>query len=143
MVPVLRAAAVQHGQELVLVEADLAVSLSRNLSRLGSATAVLIFPDRALYTRTSLRELLETTYRRRQPVFGFSDALVGAGMLASAYASVDDTLAQLSGVIPAVVSGVVPAPQYPRYWQVAVNDNVARSFDIVVGSEARQMGDRP
>lgn len=141
--PLLRQAAAEHRLELDLASVDPDVSLSRNLLRLASATVLLIFPDSAIYTPASLRELLEATYRRRQPVVGFSESLVQAGTLASAYSGVDDTVAQLQSVVGAVAQGRLPAPQYPRYWRVAVNDSVARSMNVVVDDEVRQMGDRP
>ena len=141
--PLLRDAAASAGLSLLTEAYVPSISLSRNLLRLGSAEALLIFPDSDLYTPESLRELLESTYRRRQPVFGFSEALVNAGTLASAFASADDLAAHLTELLTAVSDDRLPAPQYPRYWRVAINDNVARSLDIVIDDSARSLGDRP
>lgn len=122
---------------------DPAIGLSRNLLRLSTADAILTYPDSEIYTPDSLRELLESTYRRRQPVFGFSDALVNAGTLASAFANADDLAAHVVELLGTVTEGRLPVPQYPRYWRVAINDGVARSLDIVVDASARNLGDRP
>jgi ABC-type uncharacterized transport system substrate-binding protein len=143
MVPLLQRAAQEYRLDLSLAQPDPGVSLSRNLLRLASATVLLIFPDTSLYTPESLRELLEATYRRRQPVIGFSEALVSAGTLASAYTGIEDTMAQLQPIVAAIADGRLPEPQYPRYWRVAVNDSVARSLDVVVDGTVRQMGERP
>lgn len=143
MVPLLQEAAAEHRLELALAFADASFGLSRNLLRLAQATVLLIFPDTALFTPASLRELLESTYRRRQPVIGFSEALVTAGTLASAYSDIDDTLSQLQVVVAALGNGRLLEPQYPRFWRVAVNDSVARSLDVVVDDAVRRMGDRP
>jgi putative tryptophan/tyrosine transport system substrate-binding protein len=141
--PVLQQAASDNGLLLRTVHAEPGMALTRSLNLLRSATVVLIQPDGALYTPASLRELLESTYRRRQPVIGFSAGLVTAGTLASAYSSIDDTVAQLGSVLDEIVSGRLPAPRYPAYWRVAVNDNVARSLDVVVDNETRRLGVRP
>jgi ABC-type uncharacterized transport system substrate-binding protein len=143
MLPLLQRAATDHRLELAVTVADPDVSLSRNLLRLASATVLLIFPDTSLYTPASLRELLESTYRRRQPVVGFSEELVAAGTLASAYSDADDVAAQLQPLLTAIADGRIPEPQYPRYWRVAINDSVARSLDIVIDEPARRLGERP
>ena len=143
MVPLLQQAAQDQGLELLTARSDASLTLSRNLLRLASATVLLIFPDSSLYTTASLRELLESTYRRRQPVIGFSEALVNAGTLASAFSDVNDTLSHLQAVVGSIADGRLPEPQYPRYWRVAINDNVARSLNVVIDDAARRMGDRP
>jgi hypothetical protein len=76
-------------------------------------------------------------------VIGFSAELVAAGTLASAYTDIDDTVAHLGAVVDSVVSGRVPEPLYPRYWRVAINDNVARSLNVIVDDGVRRLGERP
>lgn len=139
----LRDAASASGLRLELARVGQDGGLTRALNQLGSATVLLIQPDTALYSQASLRELLESTYRRRLPVIGFSAALVTAGTLASAYTSIEDTLLQLDGVLDQIAAGRLPVPRYPAYWRVAVNDSVARSLDVVVDESTRSMGDRP
>jgi putative tryptophan/tyrosine transport system substrate-binding protein len=141
--PLLETAAQGAGLSAIVQVYDPAIGVSRNLLRLAAADAVLIFPDSDIFSPDSLRELLESTYRRRQPVFGFSEALVNAGTLASAYSSADDLAAHLIELLGTVAESRLPAPDYPRYWRVAINDSVARSLDIVIDSSARSLGDRP
>lgn len=139
----IKAAADGEGLSAMVQAYDSAIGLSRNLLRLAAADTILIYPDSEIFTPDSLRELLESTYRRRQPVFGFSEALVNAGTLASAFCSADDLAAQLVELLGTVADGRLPAPQHPRYWRVAINDSVARSLDIVIDASARSLGDRP
>lgn len=141
--PMLQQAASNNGLRLQAVHAEPGTRLTRSLNLLSSATVLLIQPDSTLYTQESLRELLESTYRRRQPVIGFSAPLVAAGTLASAYTDIGDTLVQLEPMLDQIALGRLPAPRYPAYWRVAVNDNVARSLDIVVDDETRRLGARP
>lgn len=132
-----------HGLEVHTEVFDAAMGLSRNLLRISDAAAVLVFPDADVYPPRNLRELLETTYRRRQPVIGFSAALVTAGTLASAVSNADDLAAHLAALVPDLSERRIPPSQYPRYWRVAVNNNVARSLDVVVAPDVRQLGVRP
>ena len=140
---VLREAASASSLRLEVARVGQDGGLTRALNQLASATVVLIQPDTALYSQASLRELLESTYRRRLPVIGFSAALVAAGTLASAYTGIQDTLPQLDGVLVQIAAGRLPGPRYPAYWRVAVNDSVARSLDVVVDESTRSLGDRP
>lgn len=118
-------------------------SAVRALTRVGSATVLLTVPDRDLYTAESLRNILESTYRRGQAVIGFTPSLVTAGTLAAAYASIDDTVAHAAELIAAMAAGQPPEPRYPLYWRVAVNDTVARSLNLVVADRVRGLGNPP
>lgn len=141
--PILKFAAENSGLVANVLPYEAAIGMSRNALRLAAADALLIFPDSSIFTPESLRELLESTYRRRQPVFGFSQALVEAGTLASAFASADDLAAQLVELLGAVSERRLPAPKHPSYWRVAINDSVARSLDIEIDARIRNLGDRP
>ena len=143
IVPLLEAAARLHGLKLELLAVDPGPNLTRSLNRLSAAQLVLIFPDAALYTAQSLRELLESTYRRRLPVIGFSAALVAAGTLASAISEGNEVAAQIESILDLSTVGRWPDPQYPRYWRVALNESVARSLDIVVDDRVRSIGEQP
>jgi hypothetical protein len=143
LMPDLQRAATEARLRLLVAEASPGVTMSRLLSRVEDAQALLLFPDATLYTPASLRELLEASYRRRLPVIGFSPSLVRAGTLASAYADADGLVSQLAAIVDTATGRQPPVPQYPRFWRVAVNDSVARSLDIVVDDDVRRLGDRP
>ena len=139
----LGATAAAYGLHLQAVRVPPSVGVSRALNALDAASVLLIQPDTDLYTQETLRELLESTYRRRLPVIGFSAALVAAGTLASAYSDLDDVALQLQGLLDTLATGRMPPPAYPAYWRVAVNNSVARSLDVQVDDVVRRMGDRP
>jgi ABC-type uncharacterized transport system substrate-binding protein len=155
MVGVLLSASTRHLQpaiERAADGADLAVSFVevhpgespvRSLAALTSASVLLAVPDPDLYNAEVARAILESTYRRRQGVIGFSKSMVGAGTLAAAYATLDDVVAQLDEMIDALLAGQVLEPQYPAYWRVAINESVARSLDIVVDAGTRTLGNLP
>lgn len=139
--------------ERAAASADLAVSFEivepgaspvRALAALTSAQVLLAVPDPELYNAQVARAVLESAYRRHQGVIGFSRAMVGAGTLAAAYATVEDVVAQLGDTLDALLAGqAVTEPRYPLYWRVAINDSVARSLDVVVEPAVRGLGNFP
>jgi putative tryptophan/tyrosine transport system substrate-binding protein len=141
--PALRQAARETDLELQVERVVPNTDVLHALMRVSTANVLLAIPDRSLYTAANLRDILESTYRRGQPMIGFSTSMVAAGTLAAAYSSVDDTVAQLGEVIDMLQSGRVPEPQYPKYWRVAINESVARSLNVVINDAARGMGNRP
>lgn len=141
--PALRQAARETDLQLQVERVAPNMDVLQALMRVSSATVLLAVPDRSLYTASNLRDILESTYRRGQPMIGFSTSMVSAGTLAAAYSSVDDTVAHLGEVIDAIESGRIPEPQYPKYWRVAINENVARSLNVVISDAVRNMGNRP
>ena len=136
----LRRAARRVDLELAVRRLPPGANVLRELAQLSGATAILALPDPAVFNPDSVTALLESCYRRGQPVVGFSPALVTAGSLASAYASATDVVAQVEQMLPGLEAGRLPDPQYPAYWKVAVNESVARSLDLVVSVQARGLG---
>lgn len=115
----------------------------RALARLSGIGALVAIPDRALYTSDTLRAILETGYRRNFGTIGFSPALVSAGALAAAYASIEDIVAHLRHWAEPLAAGRVPKPQYPIFWRVAINDRVANSLNVPIDPAVRTLGNRP
>jgi putative tryptophan/tyrosine transport system substrate-binding protein len=141
--PILRRAAQNEALDLHLERLASDDNVIRALARVPSSAVLLAVPDNRIYNAANLRTILESTYRRGQAVVGFSTALVAAGTLAGAYSSIDDTLAQLDSVLDAIAAGHPPEPQFPRYWRVAINENVARSLNVVIDDSVRSLGHRP
>jgi putative tryptophan/tyrosine transport system substrate-binding protein len=125
----------------VRVAAPLANTI-QELSELARADALLLVPDAALYTPDNLRSVLESTYRRNQPVFGYSPALVTAGALGSTYAAIEGIATQASDLIAQIEDGHIPDPQYPTEWRVAVNESVARSLNLGIPPSALRLDAR-
>lgn len=141
--PILQDAARSSGLTLRIERVRVDENVARALTRVASSSALLAVPDSSIFTPDNLRTILESTYRRNQIVVGFSTSLVKAGTTATAYSSIEDVLAQLHQVIASIVSGPIPDAQFPRYWRVAINENVARSLNVVVTDEIRGLGERP
>lgn len=116
----------QHLDELPSTNA-----LGRQLSRLLPAADVLLAIDEpAIYSAETARLVLLTSYRQNKPVVGPDDRFVGAGSVASVYYSGQDMVNQAARAISNYLgSGRFPSPDYPRYFSVAVNEHVARTYD--------------
>ena len=89
-------------------------------------------------SRDTAQSLLLTTYRANIPVIAFSHAYVRAGALAAVY-STPEQIGQQTGeaILRLNQSGSwnLPKPQYPKYFSVSVNSQVARSLGLEIESE--------
>jgi len=113
------------------------------LARIGRterrSEVLLALPDSAIYNPENIRNILLSTYRRKQAVIGFSADMVKVGALASTYSEIEDINAQVAEMAAAfVATGELPAPQFPHYFRTAINEGVARSLDVAVSDEARR-----
>lgn len=121
-------------QENIRQESELIPHLT---TLLEVSDALMAVPDAMVYTRETVQPILLTSYRYLKPVFGFSQTYVKAGALAAVY-STSKQLAKQAAEI-AIKSqqapGVLPPPQAPKYFSVAVNYQVARSLNIQIADE--------
>ena len=106
---------------------------------LPNVDALLLFPDPLVVNRSSLQNLMLTTYRQRVPVVGYSQNLVDAGALVAVYSTPQQIGQQVAESIQRMLSArhwELPPPAYPKYFTIKTNSSVARSLDIEVPSEA-------
>lgn len=144
LTPILQQAASQTSTPLHIENYAETENINRVLNRIADYQAILATPDSALYSPGNIRNILLTTYRRNQPIIGFSAGLVKIGTLASAYSDIEDISAQIEEVVSAFkASGKLPEPQFPKYYSVVVNEDVARSLNIVVDNTVRQFSQKP
>jgi hypothetical protein len=140
----LQRAAAEARIPLTVENYELDDSISRILGRSGESHAILAIPDSLVFTSDNLRTVLLTTYRNGQAVIGFSAALVRAGALATTFSEVEDINAQLEELVSAYEgSGQLPAPQFPKYFRTLINEDVARSLNVVIDDAVRAFANRP
>ena len=121
-------------RETVNAPRDLHPALQRLL---GEVDTILALPDFSVFNASTLPNVLLTSYRKHQPVFGFSPAYVRAGALAAVFSSPQQNARQAAEMVLRVLaSGSLPQPQYPHAFWVSVNGTVARSLDLKVQEEA-------
>jgi hypothetical protein len=117
--------------------------INRVLSRIAQNEVLLALPDSEVYNTENIRNILLSTYRHKQAVIGFSADMVKAGALATTYSDIEDINAQVAEMAASyVASGVLPPPQFPRYFRTVVNEGVAKSLDVRVSDEVHDFARR-
>jgi hypothetical protein len=112
--------------------------INRLLNQIGQTDVLLALPDSTVYSTESIRNILLSTYRHKQGVIGFSGDMVKAGALATTYSEIEDIDAQVAEIASAYVAGgELAPPQFPHYFRTIVNEGVARSLDLQVGTDVR------
>ena len=115
---------------------ELAPALQRVLQR---GELLFALPDPEVYNKTTLHNILLSTYHSNEPVIAFSPAYVKAGALAAVFSSPLQVARQVSEYLLQIPAGArieLPPPQHPKHFSVDVNRHVARSLGIVVASDA-------
>lgn len=104
---------------------------------LGEADVLLSLPDSLVFNARTIQSILVTTYRLQIPVIGFSPNYVQAGALMAAHSTPAQLARQVTEILSRLSAAApwLPAPQYPAYFSVMVNDHVARSLDLVIEKE--------
>lgn len=106
---------------------------------LANADLLLAVPDPQVFNRNTAQSLFLTSYRYRVPVLGYSQSLTRAGALLSLHSSPAHIGRQAAEWInQALNAGPVrlPPPAHPAYFDVSINEQVARSLGFVLPPEA-------
>ena len=104
---------------------------------LNTTEALMAIPDPLVYTRETAQAILLTSYRYQKPVFGYSKSYVQAGALAGVYSNTQQLAKQAAEIAidSQAAPGLLPAPQAPKYFSIAVNYQVAKSLNILMMDE--------
>lgn len=105
---------------------------------LADSDVLLALPDPLVFSKSTVQSLLLTTYRYQDPVIGFSQAYVKAGALAAVYTTPEQAGRQAGEMLLHALAGkswLLPPPEYPKYFSISVNYQVARSLGISVSEE--------
>jgi putative ABC transport system substrate-binding protein len=109
------------------------------LERLHTSTDLLLaVPDPDVFNRNTAQSIFLTSYRYRDPIVGYSRALARAGAMLALYstpAQIGRQAAELLIKQLTTSAKSLPAPAFPHYFSVAVNQQVARSLGYDVPSE--------
>lgn len=113
--------------------------INHTLNRMTRSEVLLAMPDSAVYNTENVRNILLSTYRRKQGVIGFSADMVKVGALASTYSEIGDINTQVAEVAAAfVATGELAPPQFPHYFRTMINEGVASSLELRVSDAARE-----
>lgn len=117
--------------------------LNHMLNSMTRAETLLALPDSDIYNAENVRNILLSTYRRKQGVIGFSADMVKVGALATTYSEIEDINAQVAEIAAHfVATGDLGEPRFPRYFRTVINEGVASSLDLRVTDAARNFARR-
>jgi len=138
--PALRRAASAQGLELHVRHVREWTGVGPAVEALSDEIDVLLaVPDSMVFNRDTLYGILITSYRARVPVVGYSRALVNAGAMLGLYTSLPNMARQLAQYSADYITDrqLLPPPAASRYFEIAVNDNVARSLRFALPDPAQ------
>jgi len=107
-------------------------------SVLPEADLLWALPDSVVLNPASARNVLVSAYRYQLPVVASSENYVKAGALVAVFSSPEQLGRQAAEIATIAIAGgktALPPPQYPRYFSVRTNEQVARSLNIPIESE--------
>ena len=132
----LRQRATRHG--LNLHEQDIGPELTLYAALqalLQDSDVLLALPDDSVYNSSTIRNILLATYRSGIPLIGFSPSYVKAGALGAVFSTPAQIAAQAALSIQQFgETRTLPAAQYPQMFEVATNEQVARSLGLSIRS---------
>jgi hypothetical protein len=105
---------------------------------LSSADLLLAVPDPLVFNRNTAQSLFLTSYRYRVPVLGYSRSLTRAGALLSLHSSPAQIGRQTAEWVSNALDSAplrLPPPAYPAYFNISINEQVARSLGFTLPSE--------
>lgn len=135
----LMAVAAGAGLELIGRRLSTAGELIPALDRtLESVDALLALADPLLSSSTAARAVLLSSYRYRRPVFAHSRAFVDAGALAAVFSTPADVARDVAEWLRELPDGspTLPVARAPRYFDIAINPQVARALNLRVADAA-------
>ncbi len=127
-----------HGMKLQEQAVSVAHPLADALNEVLLRSEVLfVLPDSEVYNSATLRNILLSTYRNNVPLVGISPGYVKAGALC-ALISTPEQIAQQAGLMIRQYHDTLslPVAQYPKEFEVLVNEQVSRSLGMHIKSSA-------
>jgi len=116
---------------------DPSANLHATLLRLLPETDVILaVPDPLVFNSSTVPNILLTTYRAQQPLFGFSASYTRSGAIAAVYSTPQQIARQVADSVIRFLAGApLPPPRYPSAFTVGANATVANSLGIALDSE--------
>jgi ABC-type uncharacterized transport system substrate-binding protein len=134
----LESAAQSRGLRVVGATVGQNVAVYQELKKiLDEADLLLALADPQIYNSRSIQNILLASFRAQVPMLAFSPAYVRAGALLAVYSTPAQIGRQAGQMARAVLQGQpLVLPQYPRYFEVGVNEHVAHSLGLTLDAES-------
>ena len=125
--------------DLQVIRVEPGASVARVLASTTNSDVLLAISDPSIYKPENVQIIIESCYRRRQVLIGYAQSMVVAGAVASTFASAAGVFKQLDELLSAASTGRLPVPEYPTYWHVVVNEKLAKSMNVEIADETRNL----
>lgn len=100
---------------------------------LGDIDVLIAIPDSTIYNSNNVRNILLTSYRHKVPLIGISQAYVNAGAICAIFSTPEQLAGQSAEMAVLFARNKnFPSPQYPMQFDIALNQQVARSLGIAL-----------
>lgn len=121
---------------ITVLEKTALISETRYISE--NSDVLLAIPDNTIFNRRSIKGILLTTYRKRIPVLGYSQAYVKAGALAAVYSTPEHISRQAIEILNkhSQHNYIAATRADPYYYDIAINKKVARSLNIITANKS-------
>lgn len=107
------------------------------LNRIGGIDGLLAMPDEVIYNRATIRSLINSLYRQRASLIGYSANMVKVGAIASVYSTREQLIQQVvEQARQWQATSRLPLISHPLYFDVAVNKHLTNSLGFEVPSDA-------
>jgi putative ABC transport system substrate-binding protein len=100
---------------------------------LNHSDLILALPDKDIFNRNTVKNILLTSYRYRKPVIAFSRNFVTAGALASIHSNIDEISSSTGALIEQYLANnhqFTESVNYPRFFDIDINEQVFKALDI-------------
>lgn len=99
---------------------------------------LLVFPDSTTLNRANISHVVRTLYQRRAVLIGYSNTLTKVGSLASVYVTPEALTSQIINTVMIYADKrELPVPSFVSNISISLNEQLARSLNISLPSEAR------
>lgn len=103
---------------------------------INNSDIILSLPDPVAFNSKTIRGILLLSYRNKTPVIGFSESYVKSGALGAVYSTPEQISQHASEIIVYFIKNrdFKQTTNYPRYYSIATNQQVARTLGITIKS---------
>lgn len=138
----LESAAQSRGLKVIGVSVRPDAPVYRELRHiLDEADLLLAMADPQIYNSHTIQNILLASFRAQVPMMAFSPAYVRAGALLAVYSTPAQIGRQAGQLARGVIQGqALGEPQFPQYFEVGVNEHVARSLGLQL--DAKSLAER-
>ena len=104
-------------------------NIDKTINSMRHSDILLAMPDRDVWNLRTIKNILISSFRQDQAVFGFSRKMVQIGSLATVYSDIENIAEETAKMLSSYEqSGILPTAKSPGTFNIEVNKSVAISF---------------